>query len=84
VSTKTTVQVSNISCWSDVCVYAFIHVFFQELKLSSEHDTMCAVDTEPCPKVLSQGPEARAGCWATTDVPEAPLRHTAAAELSGR
>jgi hypothetical protein len=46
---------------------------------------MCATDMEPCPKVLPQGLEAQAGCWAAADVPEASLRHAKeAAELSGR
>jgi hypothetical protein len=46
---------------------------------------MRAADTEPCPEILPQGPEAWAGCWAAADVPEAPLRHAAAvAELGGR
>jgi hypothetical protein len=46
---------------------------------------MRAADTEPRPEILPQGPEAWAGCWAAADVPEAPLRHAAAAaELGGR
>lgn len=39
---------------------------------------MRAADTEPCPEVLPQGPEARASRRAAADVPEAPLRHAAA------
>jgi hypothetical protein len=48
------------------------------------NNTTRTADTEPCPEVLPQGPEARAGRRAAADVPEAPPRHAAAAELGGR
>ena len=83
VGTKTSIQVPNphFLIERSVCVFrTCTWACSTSLKNSNSEQHNAAADTEPCPEVLPQGPEARAGRRAAADVPEAPPRHAAAAE----